>query len=85
MAKIRGFNLQSKKGEGKKEKKEKLLWRNYPNRCTVLGDLSQLKRFFWEEFRNSGILTFASHRHYLELMVLGIHSCSRSLFRLVFR
>jgi hypothetical protein len=71
-----------KKGEGKKEKKKKLLWRNYPNRARRSESIEEI---FWEEFRNSGILTFASHRHYLELMVLGIHWCSRSLFRLVFR
>ena len=93
MAKIRGSNLRPKREgkeqrekekKGKKGKKEK----NYCGVTTriVPRDLSQLKRFFLEGFRNSGILTVlltaiiwnSRYLKYTGVLVLysGSSSCS---------
>jgi len=65
-----------KKGKGKKEKAEKgkkgkiieaqLMYLNRARRS------KSVEENFFEEFRHSGILS-ASHRHYFEFKVLGIH------------
>jgi hypothetical protein len=50
----KGGGAKEKGKKGKKEKKEKIE-AHLPEPCPA--DLSQLKRFFLEEFWNSGILT----------------------------